>query len=328
MRPIGMILAAGLGTRLWPLTHFRPKPMMEVLGKPIIYHLIKTMEDAHIKDIIINLHFKAHDIAQYIAHNRFNARIHLIYEKTILGTAGAIKNAITKLDIKHRSMVVMHGDILCDLKLKPYLDHDHYVLLIGSANQAVFGYDGKFSLNHKGDITELGSFYKVSSHHHHHQGFFTGIHMLSHHALAKLLSSNESNLVASIYPQWLALGYKIKGLMLPLCYDDLGTKERLFNANMSLLHKLDSSNNIYISPSAHIANTSTIKGPVMIGDHVVIKDHVSIGPNVVIGDRALVNSHSIIKDAIIFSDTLINHENLVGKIALSWARISIGGDYA
>lgn len=326
MHPIGMILAAGLGTRLWPLTYFRPKPMMEVLGKPIIYHLIKTMEDAHIKDIIINLHFKAHDIAKYIAHNRFNARIHLIYEKNILGTAGAIKNAISQLGIKHRSMLVMHGDILCDIKLKPYLDHDDYALLIGSANQAVLGYDGKFGLNHKGDITELGSFYKVSSHHHH-QGFFTGIHILSSHALTNLLSSHESNLVASIYPQWLALGYKIKGVMLPLCYDDLGTKERLFKANMALLHKLDRSHDIYISPSSHIAKTSIINAPVMIGNNVMIKDHVSIGPNVVIGDRVLVDSHSIIKDSVIFSDTLINHENLVGKLALSWARIG-GGDYA
>src|SRR5580698_8433087 len=156
MSTIGMILAAGFGTRLSPLTYFRPKPLMEIAGKPIIYHLIKTLEKAGVKDVIINLHYQPQLIERYIAKTKFKTRIHLIHEKNILGTAGAIKNAVKKLNLKNHSMAIMHGDIFCDIDLHPHLLNKSYALLIGNKHQQISGYQGSFSINNQSDITELG----------------------------------------------------------------------------------------------------------------------------------------------------------------------------
>jgi mannose-1-phosphate guanylyltransferase len=334
MSTIGMILAAGIGTRLRPLTHLRPKPMMEVVGKPILYYLIKTLENAGVRDIIINLHYKPQLIEQYIAKTKFKARLHLIHEKYILGTAGAIKNAVKKYDIKNHSMIIMHGDIICNIDLIPYLTNPHFCLLIGSENQEVHGYHGSFSINAKGDITELGPFYKVLAHQTR-QGFFTGIHILSKSAISHLSESDESNLVAKVYPHWLTMGHKIKGIMLPLTYDDLGTKERIYDANMAVLknpylvNHLDcftgfvrQPNNIFISMKAKVHKNAQIIGPAIIADHAIIEANAEIGPNVVLGERSFILGATTIKDSVILSDTLIVNEILDGTIALSWARIS------
>jgi NDP-sugar pyrophosphorylase family protein len=337
MSTIGMILAAGFGTRLWPLTNFRPKPMMEVAGKPILYYLIRTLENAGIRDIIINLHYKPQIIERYIANTKFKARLHLIHEKHLLGTAGAIKNAVRKYDIKNQSMVIMHGDIMCDIDLIPYLATPHFCLLIGSENQEVHGYHGSFSINAKGDIIELGLFYQVSTNQNQRrQGFFTGIHILSKDAVSHLLKSDDSNLVAKIYPHWLASGHKIKGVMLPLTYDDLGTKERIFAANMAVLKNPDivnhlgcftgflrHPNNIFISMQAKVHENAQITGPAIIAEHAIIETNARIGPNVVVGERSVISAQARIKDSVILSDTLIVNEILDSKIAMSWARISM-----
>src|SRR5690606_5130554 len=103
-------LSAGFGLRLRPLTLLRPKPVLEVAGKPIIYFLIKQLENIGIKDIIINLHYEPSEVSRALAGFSFKSRLHFVYEKNILGTAGGLANAINKYHIKSQSMIVIHGD--------------------------------------------------------------------------------------------------------------------------------------------------------------------------------------------------------------------------
>lgn len=74
---IGMILSAGFGSRLKPLTNYRPKPVLELAGKPILYFLIRMMERANINDIVINLHYQPEFIERFIKCYQWQSRIHL-----------------------------------------------------------------------------------------------------------------------------------------------------------------------------------------------------------------------------------------------------------
>ena len=87
------ILAAGLGTRLKPLTENLPKALVPFKGKPMIENVISKLNRAGINDILINTHHRADKMEEYFANRSGNENITLIHEAQILGTGGAIKNA-------------------------------------------------------------------------------------------------------------------------------------------------------------------------------------------------------------------------------------------
>jgi NDP-sugar pyrophosphorylase family protein len=87
-----LILAAGLGTRLLPLTRATPKPMFPVMNKPLLEHCIELLRAHNIRDIAINLHHLPDKISNYLGDGQaFGVRLTYSREETILGTAGGIK---------------------------------------------------------------------------------------------------------------------------------------------------------------------------------------------------------------------------------------------
>jgi len=91
-----MILAAGLGVRMRPLTDDRPKALVEVSGKPLIGHLLDRLEDAGVEKIVVNLHYKPEPLAKYLAAHALAEKIILSHETgQILETGGGVKKALT-----------------------------------------------------------------------------------------------------------------------------------------------------------------------------------------------------------------------------------------
>lgn len=88
-----MILAAGFGTRLKPVTENIPKALVMHKGKTLLHTQIEKLKALEVKEIIINTHHFPQQIEQYISDNDFNIPIKLIHEEEILGTGGAVLNA-------------------------------------------------------------------------------------------------------------------------------------------------------------------------------------------------------------------------------------------
>ncbi len=86
-----LVLAAGLGTRLRPLTWRTPKPLLPVWGTPLLAHTLRNLEAWGVTDIVINTHWRPDAIAGFLAQWRGNARITTSHEPEILGTGGALK---------------------------------------------------------------------------------------------------------------------------------------------------------------------------------------------------------------------------------------------
>lgn len=105
---IGVIIAAGKGTRLLPLTEKMPKVMLEVGGKPIIEHIIGTMKSTGITDIIITTHHLSQMIQDYFSDGKdFGVNIMYTREKELVGNAGGIKPLEGFID---GTFVVIYGD--------------------------------------------------------------------------------------------------------------------------------------------------------------------------------------------------------------------------
>jgi len=87
-----MILAAGLGTRMRPLTDHCPKPLLPLLLQPILDHILAQLPRHGIRDVIINLHHHADQLARWLGDgSRWGVHLSLSFEPEILGTAGALK---------------------------------------------------------------------------------------------------------------------------------------------------------------------------------------------------------------------------------------------
>lgn len=115
----GMIFAAGMGTRLRPITDTRPKALVEVAGRPMLDHVITRMIHAGITEIVINVHHLAPMIRSFLdANSNFGITIHVSDEsKRLLDTGGGILKARQWLD-GSEPFVVHNADIMTDIDLR------------------------------------------------------------------------------------------------------------------------------------------------------------------------------------------------------------------
>ncbi len=116
-----VLLAAGEGQRLRPLTLTRPKPMLPIGNRPLLEHNILLLRSYGIREIAINLHHLPHIITDYFGDGqKWDVSLHYSFEETLLGSAGALKKMEAFLD---DTFVVMCGNLLTSMCLKQLLDY-------------------------------------------------------------------------------------------------------------------------------------------------------------------------------------------------------------
>ena len=102
-----MVLAAGLGTRLRPVTETIPKPLVEINGRPLIDHALDRLTSAGVERVVINVHYKAQMMAEHLAR-RDHPRIELSEETELLDTGGGVVQALPLLG---EAFFVVNGDV-------------------------------------------------------------------------------------------------------------------------------------------------------------------------------------------------------------------------
>lgn len=102
------VLTAGKGTRMMPLTQDRPKPLVQVFGKPILDHIFDHLRDIGIENVTLNGHYKAEQIEDY-AKNVQDMDVSFSYEHDILDTGGGVKNALYTMPT-NRPFYMINGD--------------------------------------------------------------------------------------------------------------------------------------------------------------------------------------------------------------------------
>jgi NDP-sugar pyrophosphorylase family protein len=86
-----LVLAAGLGTRLRPLTYVFPKPLMPLWNLPLLEHVLRLLESWGVQEIVVNAHWMPETIEAWVKERRGTATITLSFEPEILGTGGALR---------------------------------------------------------------------------------------------------------------------------------------------------------------------------------------------------------------------------------------------
>jgi N-acetyl-alpha-D-muramate 1-phosphate uridylyltransferase len=142
-----MVLAAGLGLRLRPLTEERPKPLVHVAGKALIDHVLDRLVAAGVRRAVVNLHYKAAMIEQHLGGRR-DLEIKFSHEAALLDTGGGVKQALALLDetffVVNSDVVWLDGKTAALMRLTRAFDPERYDarLMLQRTTRAV-GYDGQ-----------------------------------------------------------------------------------------------------------------------------------------------------------------------------------------
>jgi NDP-sugar pyrophosphorylase family protein len=211
-----MILAAGFGTRLRPLTDKTPKPLLPVKGRPMIDYSLAHVKKAGIKEVIINLHYLGDQIKKYVGSGRrYGLKIRYTSEPKILGTGGGIKNA--ERFLKSGPFVVINSDTLIDIDLKKVISHH---IKKGGAATMVVRRLKKGENYSKLDIAKNGVLKGFGKG----QYMFTGVQILEP-VIFKYLKK-PSCLIESGYKKLLQAGLPVHAFIHKGYWNDIGTLQR------------------------------------------------------------------------------------------------------
>jgi len=326
-----IILAAGEGKRLMPITSTRPKPMIPVAGKPLLEHTIMGLKDAGINEILLIVGYKEEVIKNYFGNgiDNFNIKIEYITQEEYLGTAHATDYAKDFVD--KEPFLLMYGDLLVDpIVFKEVLQKFNEIKPEGlmSLIEVSTPQDyGIITLNTEGfveKITEkpspelnLGNLANA--------GVFV-FDPLIFKAIEKTEKSvrDEYEFTDSMEILINQLNGKILGYVIKdHFWSDIGLPWQLFNANIFLLDQIereilgDVEENVYIFGNVHIGKNTNVKsgsyiiGPCYIGENTLIGPNAYIRPHTSIGDNCHIGI-SEVKNSIIFSNSNVPHFNYVG----------------
>lgn len=114
-----LLLAAGLGTRLRPITHTIPKCLVQIDGKPLLSYWFDILNSASIDKILVNTHYLPEEVNKFIKNSNYNQKVEVVFEQSLLGTGGTILNNKDFFD--GGSFLVAHADNLTLFNLDDFI---------------------------------------------------------------------------------------------------------------------------------------------------------------------------------------------------------------
>ena len=304
-----MILAAGFGTRLRPLTETIPKPMIPVVGVPNIVRVIEHLKAHGIRDLVINLHHLPKPIRDHLGDGSdLQVNIQYTLEETILGTGGGIKNAAHLLG--NETVIVVNGDVLftpdIDTALASHRSNGALATLVVRRDSDAEKL-GPVGLDDRDMIRRL--VWEGSVEHGPRTHMFTGVHLIEPE-LFRLLP-DEGCIVRETYITLVKKGAPLYGAVDDHFFCDLGTPKRFIEANTALVCGRSSIRGyspppdaFHVDPEAAIEPGCRLINGTVIGKGAHVKAGVTVDGSVVM-PRARVSSD--VRDCIVCEDGTLIH---------------------
>ena len=248
-----MILAAGLGTRLRPLTDVCPKPLVPVANRPVLAGTIAYLRRHGIRSIVVNTHHHARRMSEFLRQGQgFGVPVELRHEPSILGTGGGLRNVA---DFWGRdTLLAINGDILTDIDLGEALAFHRSS---GAPATLVLHRCPPFDqivLDDAGRVREIGSRARPG------RVAFTGIHFLEP-AVRDWIPREGFSDIVSCYRRMIASGEPIAGYLADRPYwRDIGTRESYLQANRE-----QSPEPVLLGPGCDVAPSAAVSDWAVVG---------------------------------------------------------------
>lgn len=315
-----MVLAAGIGTRLRPITYALPKPMVPVLDRPLMAHIVDLLERQGFTDLIANLHHRPDAIRDH-----FGSRLAYRVEDRLLGTAGGVRNVADFFD-DGDPIVVVSGDALTDTDVRALVRRHRETG--GIATLAVKRCDdtrGLGVVDADGDGRVRGFQEKPGAGEARSNLVSCGIYCFSQRIFDYFPPDPVANWPVEVFPALFAADVPFHVHEIDDYWNDVGSVEALRRGTWDLLAgrvRLEvggttaSGGSVVGDPSALAGvEVETAGGPVWVGDGVSFGPGVRLIGPVAVGDGCVVGAGAALSGTIVFPGTEIAAgELLVGAI--------------
>lgn len=293
-----MILSAGYGTRLWPLTEDRTKPAIPILGKPLVGYVAEYLAAYGYHEILVNLHHRPESVRRALGDgSSFGVKLHYIEEPIILGTSGALDNARAYLE--QETFLVINGKIICDIDLNaallthrdsgaiatlvllPNTKRERFTI-VETANGFLKGFGG---------MPQAGASDQIPL-------MFTGIQILEPRIFDYIPRGVFSHSTSDVYPQAMSNGECIAVHAGTGKWYELSTLQRYLEISLAMLGErgevLSAGARCEVSPSANVAQ-AILWDDVRIApgarvSRTVLADGVQVGPGEVFENAVVVRN--------------------------------------
>jgi mannose-1-phosphate guanylyltransferase len=308
-----MVLAAGKGTRLFPLTGEIPKPMAPVVGKPIIQHIFELLAETGLDEVHVNVHYLADAILD-VYGNSFSVngtKVCMTHEDKLMGTAGSVKRIANRFG---ETFVVIMGDALTDADIREVVDFHRerqalatlaLMRVSDSSQYGVVELDSKQNIvrfQEKPDPDEAVS--NLAN---------TGIYVLEPGVLEYIPENTFFDFAKDVFPRMLAAGEQLAGYEGSFYWSDIGTLEAYRLAQRDALSgevRLNipgeqRAEGLWVENGVRIHPTAAIEGRVVLNKDAVIGRGVTLIGDVTVGNNCWIKPGATIKQSILLPGSYV-----------------------
>jgi mannose-1-phosphate guanylyltransferase/phosphomannomutase len=314
-----MILAAGVGSRLDPLTRNVPKPMVPIVNKPVMEHIVELLARHGFRDIMVNLHYLGSQIEEYFGNgSKWGVNIRYSREDRLWGDAGSVKQCqsffdstfivvggddIADIDLSHLVKLHKEKKSTCTIALSLVDDPSEYgIALVNERGRII-----RFLEKPKGEVI----FSNLAN---------TGIYIFEPTVFDLIPKGQFFGFGHNVLP--LILEQKrLYGCLTPGYWRDVGNLKQYQETHNDALRgrlKMQFSlpevrkyvwmgNNVRIDPTAEIGY------PVVIGNNCVIEENARVLENTVLGDNCVVEQNAVVKESILWEGARVMSQTMLER---------------
>jgi len=279
-----VVMAGGEGTRLRPLTSNQPKPMVPIVGKPCMEHILELLRKHGFDDVVVTVAFLPQAIRSYFGNGEsLGMKIEYSVEESPLGTAGSVGLAREKLD---EPFLVISGDALCDVDLTQLVEaHREKGAAVTIGLKAVdnpleFGIVVTDDEGRIERFLEKPSWGQVFS-----DTINTGIYVLEPEVLRHVPTDRPYDFSKELFPLLLEMGRPLYGHVCEGYWQDIGNLDQFRQANFDALDEqvaleilgIRLRGNVWIGEGVEVDDLDRIEGPAFIGNYCRIAPDATVG---------------------------------------------------
>ncbi len=306
-------MAGGEGTRLRPMTANQPKPLLPVVNKPIMEHVLRLLRRHSFDETIVTVQFLASMVRNYFGDGEeWGMSLQYATEDIPLGTAGSVKNAEAAL--RDAPFLVISGDALTDIDLSDLVRfHKDSAALVTVALARVpdpleFGIvianpDGRIQR-----FLEKPTWGQVFS-----DTVNTGIYVMEPEVLAQVPPGEAVDWSADVFPKLLDRGAPVYGWVADGYWEDVGTHEAYHRVQADVLSGkvradidgFEVSPGVWVAEGAEVDPDAILTGPLCIGDYAKIEAGAQLREFTVVGSNVVVKEGAFLHRATVHNNVYV-----------------------
>src|SRR5437667_7628585 len=313
-----VVMAGGEGTRLRPLTSNQPKPMVPIVGKPCMEHILELLRSHGLTDIVVTVAFLPQAIRSYFGDGEnLGLSIEYSVEESPLGTAGSVRLASGRLD---DTFLVISGDALCDVDLTRLVEFHREkqssvtIGLKSVDNPLEFGIVVTDDEGRIERFLEKPSWGQVFS-----DTINTGIYVGEPEVLRHIPKDRPYDFSKELFPLLLEMGRPMYGHVMDGYWQDIGNLDQYRQANFDALDEKVRLNipgirirgNVWVGDGVDLHDIDALEGPAFLGNYCRIAPDASVGPYSVLATSVTLREQARTSWSVIDSSTYIGRSAVI-----------------